>query len=457
MDVKSLKSQFETPARHSSSSFPAGSPRVTHMESEKFRVDIPHISDTERNFARHVKLACLIIIALAIVYMAMDRLEGILIPFVLAVALSYLLTPLIDTLTCRGKKNCNLRMPRFLAVIISLLVAISVLFFIALILVHALATFKEKSDIYMQRVNMLFDAAIRTLERMQAAAYGYELDPENEQGRSAERSEEIDRMLNSFIKDVNISGIILKLLGKAAHVMEDVMYIILFLIFMLAHNPSPSDDGSSSERGDGGGGGGDAGDSARLGRKVERQIFVYIRGKSSISAFVGGCHALVLFLLGLSLWLPFGVLTFFLNFIPNVGGMLAVMLPLPLVALDPSFSGSAAFACFAIPFCVNLFAKDFLEPTLIGQSTSLHPVAVLLAILIYGSVWGITGMVMAIPLTAVTRIYLSSVEHPLPQYVARKLAGGAAGTSSGVESAAASPNSPRYTKPAIMSPMAALV
>ena len=85
---------------------------------------------------------------------------------------------------------------------------------------------------------------------------------------SVERSEEIDRMLNIFIKDVNISGIILKLLGKAAHVMEDVMYIILFLIFMLAHNPSPSDDGSSSERGDGGGGGGgDAGDSARLGRK----------------------------------------------------------------------------------------------------------------------------------------------------------------------------------------------
>ena len=175
------------------------------------------------------------------------------------------------------------------------------------------------------------------------------------------------------------------------------MYIVLFLVFMLAHASPDADQSDPHDL---------------VGRKVERQIFVYIRGKSSISAFVGGCHAAVLFALGLDLWLPFGVLTFFLNFIPNVGGMAAVLLPLPLVALDPAFSGSAAFTAFAVPFCVNLFAKDFLEPTLIGQSTSLHPVAVLLAILIYGSVWGIVGMVMAIPLTAVMRIYLASVEHP---------------------------------------------
>ena len=46
---------------------------------------------------------------------------------------------------------------------------------------------------------------------------------------------------------------------------------------------------------------------------------------------------------------------------------------------------------------------------------------VLLVILIYGSVWGITGMVMAIPLTAVLRIVLSSIQHPLAQFASRLL------------------------------------
>ena len=128
--------------------------------------------------------------------------------------------------------------------------------------------------------------------------------------------------------------------------------------------------------------------------RVEKQIFNYIRGKASISAYVGLAHALVLWAVGLELWLPFGVVTMFLNFIPNVGGFTAVMLPMPLVALDPAFGPNATAAAFLIPLANNVFAKDVLEPWLIGSATNLHPVAVLLAILIYGSVWGITGMVM---------------------------------------------------------------
>ena len=129
------------------------------------------------------------------------------------------------------------------------------------------------------------------------------------------------------------------------------------------------------------------------------------------------------------------------------------MLPMPLVALDPAFGPSGVatallvvrrihtlsftlsallmltflscslLSCHTQPLLVNIFAKDVLEPWLIGNATRLKPVAVLLAILVYGSVWGITGMVMAIPLTAVMRIYLSSLEHPLARFVGAALSG----------------------------------
>ena len=87
------------------------------------------------------------------------------------------------------------------------------------------------------------------------------------------------------------------------------------------------------------------------------------------------------------------MLTFFLNFIPNVGGLGAVLLPMPLIALDPQFSSAETAVSFLVPFGVNIFAKDVLEPKVLGHATDLNPVTILLAILIYGSVWGVTGMV----------------------------------------------------------------
>lgn len=65
------------------------------------------------------------------------------------------------------------------------------------------------------------------------------------------------------------------------------------------------------------------------------------------------------------------------------------------------------------------------SPQVFANSANLEPVMVMLAILLWGSVWGITGMVLAVPITAVIRIYLENIEHPLPRYLAEKLAGSA--------------------------------
>ena len=183
---------------------------------------------------------------------------------------------------------------------------------------------------------------------------------------------------------------------------------------------------------------------------------MYIRGKTSISAFVAITNGSILWAVGLDLFLAFGVLAFFLNFIPNVGMFTSVILPMPLIALDPTFSTLQIVLAFAAPLTVGMFAKDVLEPVILGHGTSLHPVCVLLAIMLFGSVWGVTGMVMvsaralpplsvarnttddrpthwhsrraarrtqAVPLTAVLRIYLEAVDHPLPRYMAQVLAG----------------------------------
>jgi len=367
---------------------------------------IHDLSDSEKKFSHLIKHSALSIIAIAVVYLAMDRLESILIPFLLAVALSYLLSPLVDLLSCRNQQ-CSCKLPRGIAVMIAFLVGCLILSIVGLVLLKALTTFQAWQDKYRHRMEELLEGVFRSLTALQVYI-GSRPSPAQAAGHGNHSAlMEAQEMVNSFLEDVSVTGLIGTLLGTAAHVVEDVMYIVLFLVFLLAHaGEEPAADAVAA--------------------RVNNQIFIYIRGKSSISAFVGGMHAAVLWSVGLDgLWLPFGVLTFFLNFIPNVGGMGAVLLPLPLIALDDEkFTSTQSLIAFIVPFIVNIFAKDVLEPNILGHATDLHPVAILLAILIFNSVWGITGMVMAVPLTAVLRICLESMNHPIPQFVARKLAGG---------------------------------
>ena len=67
---------------------------------------------------------------------------------------------------------------------------------------------------------------------------------------------------------------------------------------------------------------------------------MYIRGKTAISLLVASINATIYWAVGLDLWLAFGVLAFFLNFIPNVGGIGAVLLTMPRTAARPGTRGS---------------------------------------------------------------------------------------------------------------------
>jgi hypothetical protein len=109
--------------------------------------------------------------------------------------------------------------------------------------------------------------------------------------------------------------------------------------------------------------------------------------------------------------------------IPNVGTVLAVALPMPLVVLDPAFSSAGAALAFFLPLSAHAFAGNVLEPLLFGHTLKLHPVVVLLSLLLWGAVWGVTGMVLAVPITAVLRIRLTHIKHPLPQFLASLLVG----------------------------------
>jgi len=77
---------------------------------------------------------------------------------------------------------------------------------------------------------------------------------------------------------------------------------------------------------------------------ASRAIQAYIRAKVSVSFFVGVVTAVALAAIGLKLWLVFAILGFWLNFVPVIGTVFAVALPMPVVLLDPDFNLAHVFA-----------------------------------------------------------------------------------------------------------------
>ena len=142
---------------------------------------------------------------------------------------------------------------------------------------------------------------------------------------------------------------------------------------------------------------------------------------ATVSAATGFLVGLVLWLLGVEFAWVFGFLAFLFNFIPNIGSVIATLLPLPVALLDPQMSVTIKVMVVAVPAGIQFIIGNLIQPKVMGQSLDLHPVAVLISLIFFGMIWGVIGMFLATPITAVMKILLERMELTAP--VAALLAG----------------------------------
>ena len=149
-------------------------------------------------------------------------------------------------------------------------------------------------------------------------------------------------------------------------------------------------------------------------REVDLQIRSYLALKTIISIFTGGAFGLALQLFGVPMSFTFGVMAFLLNFVPNVGPLVASLLPIPLIVLDPSGSLLWMVTTITVICTIQLVSGNFIEPKIMGDSSDLHPVTILLALMFWGMMWGIIGMFLATPITAAMKIVLERIDQTRP-------------------------------------------
>ena len=326
---------------------------------------------------RRIQTICLMILAFFTVGIALFLLRTMLVPFVLAVFFTFILTPLIDFQVRR------LRLPRALALVDTLLLGVLAMALLAGFVASSVAEMTDKQDQYIAQFDKLLVKIGDFSEK-----FGYDLD-----GVVGGLQEQLRGLVGGVINEI-------------ASLLSNGFVVLIFLIFLILGRDVPLEGPPGGVLG-----------------QVETQIRSYLAVKVLVSAVTAACGYAILSIIGIDLALVFALFTFFLNFIPSIGSVIAVLLPLPFVVLTPGISVTEGTLAIGLPFAVQFIVGNVIEPKLMGRSLDLHPVVVLLALIFWGILWGFVGMLLSVPLTAALRILLeqSSYTKPLADAMAGRL------------------------------------
>lgn len=138
-------------------------------------------------------------------------------------------------------------------------------------------------------------------------------------------------------------------------------------------------------------------------REMDLLIGRWLRGQLIVSVVVGLATGVGLTLLGLPYALLLGAMAGILNFVPVVGYWISLGAAL-FVAITSDLSLGKLAGVLAIFFGLQIVEQNVLSPRIIGSATNLHPVAILLSLLVFGSLLGAPGALLALPITLFLRV-----------------------------------------------------
>lgn len=143
-------------------------------------------------------------------------------------------------------------------------------------------------------------------------------------------------------------------------------------------------------------------------KAINQQLQSYILYKTIISFITGAAFTIILLLYNIDFALFWGFLAFMLNFVPNIGSLLATVFPIIISLLEYGL-GFTSISLVGLLVAVQFILGNIVEPKFLGEKMDLSPVFVLFSLFFWGWVWGIVGMFLAVPIAAMVKIFCSNL------------------------------------------------
>lgn len=300
----------------------------------------------------------------------------VLIPFSMALLLSFAVSPILDFLVRR-------KVPKLAALTAVLLLAFAVLYLMGTVFYTSGKAFAAEIPSYHDLV--------------QTFLVGIE---------DSVQDERLKVGLMEWIRALDIGkarSVLLASLGPFLSFMSQLMLVFVFMTFILAGRGRmekkvaqafPPDQATVLTRAVG-----------RINSEIQR----YMAVKTLSNLGIGSLMAGLLALFGIPYAVFFGVLALLLNYIPTLGAIVAVALPVLLAAfLAGSFSLSV-WILLGLLVAVHVVLNNVLEPRLMGRELNLPPLLTLFSLFFWAWLWGVPGMILAVPFLAVLKIVFANI------------------------------------------------
>ena len=307
------------------------------------------------------------------------ELKVVLLPFAIAALISMLLKPMVRAMRSKG-------VPMVFAMLIVLASITLIGFLFSIILSSTISQFITELPGYRDKFELLMSDGQDMIEKL-ALVFGI---PAEEV--------ELPQFNFSAISTAARAG-----LNTLFNFLSTAFLIILFLLFMLMGSGQAEKKVRMAFPDD-------MAERISLSMKnIGSQVRRYLLTKTLVSLGTGLLTFLVLWGLGVDFPLIWGFLTFLLNFIPNVGSIISIILPSMLALLQ--FDGlMVPIIAFILLAATQLLMGHFIEPRILGYNLNLSPLLILVSLIVWGWLWGVGGMILAVPITATIKIVLGHIE-----------------------------------------------
>jgi predicted PurR-regulated permease PerM len=147
--------------------------------------------------------------------------------------------------------------------------------------------------------------------------------------------------------------------------------------------------------------------------RIDRDIRVYIRIKTTLAAVTSVLAYVVMTSVHVDFAAFWAVMVFFFYYIPTVGSILAIAAPAVLTLVQ--FDNLTPFLVVLLVFgTIQIVTANVIEPAIMGRSLNLSPLVVIISLVLWSTIWGVVGMFLCVPIMVVALIILAQFETTRP-------------------------------------------
>jgi len=307
--------------------------------------------------------------------------QSIILPFVLAILFWFLIRVIKKIL---AKVKFIGKLPRWLLTIFSTLILLGFLAFTGSMISQNIAHLSKTVPQYEANVNKMTDSVNKR----------FDIDLAN--------------MLGDFTKDLKFGSILSVLFSTLTGLFGNAFTVLLYLLFLLLEEPifpkkikAMYPDAKKYKQ------------VTDLVNKIDHSIGNYVALKTLTSLITGFLSYIALLFIGIDAPLFWAFLIFILNFIPTIGSLIATLFP-ALFAILQFGDFTPGILVLAIVGAIQLIIGNLVEPRLMGNSLNISPLVVFLTLAAWGVIWGISGMLLSVPITVIMIIVMSEFSGTRP-------------------------------------------